>query len=113
MDGLRLPGKLVDATATADSSCLSWLPTGSLTASPIRARTASTWLPSKNAAANPAANVPLVNVIRCPSTNDNAAASSSVTAGAANGNRRRANSGSIMSQSAGTASQVDKLGPPT
>ncbi len=82
-------------------------------ASPIRSRTASTWLPSKNAAANPAANVPVVNVIRCPSTNDKAAARSSVAAGAANGYRRRANSGRIMSQSAGTASQVDKLGPPT
>ena len=63
------------------------------TASPIRARTASTGLPSKNAAANPAANVSIVNVIRCGSTNDTAAATSSVAAGAANGNRRQAPTG--------------------
>jgi thiol-disulfide isomerase/thioredoxin len=37
MDGLRLPGKLVNATEAAGSSCLSWLPAGSLNASSLRA----------------------------------------------------------------------------
>ena len=36
MDGLKLPGQLVDATEESGSSCLSWKPTGSQTASPLR-----------------------------------------------------------------------------
>jgi hypothetical protein len=68
-------------------------------------------LPSRNAAAKPAITAVALKVTRRPSANETAAARTQTPAGAANGSRRRASSGSTTSAIAGTANQSDERGP--
>ena len=82
----------------------------STTANPIRARRALRTFPSRKAVVMPRAYTLFTNGIRCPSTNETAAASTQYAAGAPNGKRRRAKSGSTMIARAATPNHTPVSG---